>query len=49
MMYDLVRLDLSNLDDALVDHLVKVGEPLHVERIPVLPQAGARHLLHAHG
>lgn len=37
MPYDLVRLDLSDLDDALVEHLVKVGEPLHVERKEVVP------------
>jgi Putative DNA-binding domain len=37
MTYDLVRLDLSNLDAGLVDHLVKVGEPLHIERKEVIP------------
>ena len=30
--YDLTRLDLSDLDPALLGHLLTVGEPLHVER-----------------
>lgn len=37
MRYDLTRLDLSDLDGALVAHLLAVGEPLHVERKRDIP------------
>lgn len=35
--YDLTALDLSDLDEALLVHLLTVGEPLHVERKRDLP------------
>jgi hypothetical protein len=37
--YDLTRLDISDLDQPLVAHLLTVGEPLHVERKRDLPGA----------
>jgi hypothetical protein len=37
--YDLTRLDLDDLDAALVAHLIAVGEPLHVERKRDIPEA----------
>lgn len=37
MKYDLTQLDLSDLNPELLEHLVKVGEPLHVERKKKVP------------
>lgn len=37
--YDLTRLDMDDLDEPFVRHLLTVGEPLHVERKRDLPAA----------